>query len=58
VRRAIDLGVKIAVNTDAHREAEFELMPYGVATAQRGWAKAGDVVNTWRVEELLRYVAG
>jgi DNA polymerase (family 10) len=57
-RRAIDQGVKIAINTDAHRASEFDLRHYGVATAQRGWATAGDVVNTWSLEELLRYVAG
>jgi DNA polymerase (family 10) len=58
VRRAIEQGVKIAINTDAHQASEFELRQYGVATAQRGWATAGDVVNTWPLEELLRYAAG
>lgn len=56
VRRAIELGVKISINTDAHHPNEFRLRHYGVATAQRGWATAADVVNTWPVERLLEFV--
>ena len=57
VRMAIDKGVRIAINTDAHRAEEFELLHYGVATAQRGWATAAEVVNTWPIERLLDYIA-
>jgi DNA polymerase (family 10) len=56
VRMAVDRGVKIAVNTDAHRAEEFELLHYGIATAQRGWATASDIVNTWPIEQLLQYI--
>lgn len=56
-RMAIDKGVRIAINTDAHRAAEFDLMPYGVATAQRGWVTPADVVNTWPIDKLLDYVS-
>jgi DNA polymerase (family 10) len=56
VRMAVDRGVKIAVNTDAHRAEEFELLHYGIATAQRGWATANDIVNTWPIEQLLQYI--
>jgi DNA polymerase (family 10) len=56
VRMAVDRGVKIAVNTDAHRAEEFELLHYGIATAQRGWATASDIVNTWTIEQLLQYI--
>jgi DNA polymerase (family 10) len=56
VRRAIELGAKIAINTDAHQAGEFDLLHYGVATAQRGWATAEDVVNTWPVERFLAHL--
>ena len=46
VRLAIRAGVPILVNTDAHRTRTLGLMPYGVATARRGWATAADVGNT------------
>ncbi|MDX1414105.1 MAG: DNA polymerase/3'-5' exonuclease PolX [Candidatus Promineifilaceae bacterium] len=53
VRRAIELGVKIAINTDAHNGDHFDFLHYGVATAQRGWATAADIVNTLPVSQLL-----
>lgn len=56
VRRAIDLGVKIAINTDAHHAGHFELLHYGVTTAQRGWATAVDVVNTWPLQQFLTFL--
>lgn len=56
VRMAIEEGVKIAIDTDAHRAEEFGLLQYGVATAQRGWAERSDVVNTWTIEHLLAYL--
>ncbi len=56
VRRALAMGVRIAINTDAHRPEEFANRGYGVATAQRGWATAADVVNTWPVEGLLAFI--
>ena len=46
MRLAIRAGVPILVNTDAHRTRTLGLMPYGVATARRGWATAADVANT------------
>lgn len=58
IRRAIDLGVKIAINTDAHRPEDYAYRHYGVATAQRGWATAKDVVNTWPIEKLLAHING
>jgi DNA polymerase (family 10) len=57
VRQAIDQGVKIAINTDAHSAGEFALRRFGAATAQRGWATAADVVNTWSLDELLGYIS-
>jgi DNA polymerase (family 10) len=57
VRRAIGLGVKLAINSDAHDVGTFSVLPFGVATARRGWATAADVVNAWSVEEVLRWAA-
>jgi len=46
VKEAIQHGVKLVVNTDAHQVEHMELMPYGVAVARRGWARKKDIVNT------------
>ena len=57
VRRAIDLGVKLAISSDTHDVQGFSWLPFGAATARRGWARAEDVVNTWNVEDLLAWSA-
>ena len=56
VRRAIALGAKIAINTDAHHPDQFAFRHFGVAVAQRGWATAESIVNTWPVEQFLAFV--
>lgn len=57
VRRAVELGATLAINTDAHHANHFQLLHYGVATAQRGWATAASVVNTWPLEKFLTFLA-
>ena len=51
VRRAIEVGVKIVVSTDAHSVRGLGNMELAVHTARRGWATAGDVVNALPWEE-------
>ncbi len=55
-RRAIELGVRLTISTDAHQPAEFENMRFGVATARRGWVTAADVVNAWPLDKVLEWV--
>jgi DNA polymerase (family 10) len=55
LRRAKELGVKVAVSTDSHSVRELGNMRYGVDQAQRGWLEAEDVVNAWPLEELDRW---
>ncbi len=45
-RMTIEAGVKLVIGTDAHSTAGLGLMGFGVATAARGWATKGDVLNT------------
>ena len=46
VREAIRAGVRIVCSTDAHSVAGLENMELSVQTARRGWATAGDILNT------------
>lgn len=55
-RRAVQLGIPLSINTDAHTPADMDLMHFGVATARRGWVEAGDVINTWKTERLLAWL--
>jgi DNA polymerase (family 10) len=57
-RRARDLGLKISINSDGHRPGELEQMEFGVYVAQRAWLQTDDILNCWKVEKLLAWVAG
>ena len=52
-RRAVDLGCKIAISTDAHAPDDMDLLAYGVATARRAWLTAEDVINTRPATAML-----
>ncbi len=56
VRKAVDRGVKLVINTDSHHVSELGRMEYGVRTAQRGWAPKDLVVNTWDRDRFLQWV--
>ncbi|MFF4403078.1 DNA polymerase/3'-5' exonuclease PolX [Streptomyces sp. NPDC001404] len=58
ILRAKRYGVKFAVNTDAHSVTHLPYMRYGVGTAQRGWLTKDDVINTWPLQRLRRFLAG
>jgi DNA polymerase (family 10) len=57
-RRAIEMGILLSVNTDAHSPADFDLIQFGVATARRGWVEPVHVINTWEPERLLKWLQG
>ncbi len=59
-RLAVDAGVKIVVNTDAHGVDTLDNMAYGVATARRAWLTRDDVANTrgWREFKQLAGLSG
>ncbi|MFC1623745.1 DNA polymerase/3'-5' exonuclease PolX [Candidatus Omnitrophota bacterium] len=51
-RMAKDLGVRLAINTDAHIADQLETMRFGVAIARRGWLEKGDILNTLPFDKL------
>ena len=55
-RRAKELGIPIAINTDAHSEEDLDMLPYGVATARRAWLTKEDVINCWSTKKLLSWL--
>jgi DNA polymerase (family 10) len=55
-RRAIDLGILLSINTDAHSASDLDLLQFGVATARRGWVEAKQVINTWDPKHLLNWL--
>lgn len=46
IRMAVQAGVKLCIDSDAHHTGEFSWLRYGIAQARRGWAEKKDIVNT------------
>ncbi|MEU6094633.1 DNA polymerase/3'-5' exonuclease PolX [Streptomyces sp. NPDC047079] len=57
ILRAREHGAKFAVNTDAHSVPHLAQLRYGIGTAQRGWLTPDDVINTWPLRRLRRFLA-
>jgi len=53
-KMAKDLGVRVAISTDAHSTDNLRYMRLGIAQARRGWLEKDDVLNTRSTKELLK----
>jgi DNA polymerase (family 10) len=51
--RARELGVKLAIGTDAHSIAHLGIVRFGVGVARRAWCEPQHILNTLPLEELL-----
>lgn len=50
---AVQNGVKLAIDSDAHHYIHFAFLTFGVGQARRGWAKQSDVVNTLSADKMM-----
>jgi len=55
-RRAKEIGVKLALGTDAHEASQLQAVKFGIAVARRGWLTREDVINTLGIEQLLKAI--
>jgi DNA polymerase (family 10) len=53
IRKCVEAGVKMCIDSDAHAAAHFAFLECGIAQARRGWAERKDIVNAWPVEKML-----
>ena len=53
-RLARDMGLKVAISTDAHGVDQLDYLRFGIGQARRGWLEAGDVLNTRTLDELRK----
>ncbi len=53
-KRAKEMGVKMAISTDAHSRDNLNYMRYGIYQARRAWLEPGDVINTRSWGELKK----
>ena len=57
VRPALEAGVWISINPDAHSTSELDLVRWGVAVAQKGGLTAGRCLNAMGLPELRAWLA-
>ncbi len=55
-RRAKELGISVAINTDAHTIDQLEYMRFGVSVARRGWLTPRDVLNALPEKQLVAWL--
>ena len=54
IRKAVEAGVKLVIDSDAHSVNHMRFLEFGVAQARRGWAEKKDVINTRPLKEFLK----
>jgi DNA polymerase (family 10) len=58
LREAINAGVRITLDTDAHDEMALSFAKFGVSQARRAWVEKGSVVNCLPWSEFESYLEG
>ena len=53
VEEAINRGIELMINTDAHATEHLDLMKYGLDVARRGWAESKHIINTLPLAEFM-----
>jgi DNA polymerase (family X) len=56
LRKAQELGVKIAINTDAHYRETMKHMEIGASVARKGFIKRESVLNSMTLKELEAFL--
>jgi len=56
-KMAKEMGLKVAISTDAHRAGELAYLRYGVGQARRGWLEPADVINARAWDGLKQLLA-
>ncbi len=54
IRKCVEQGVKMSIDSDAHSKEHFKMLEHGLAQARRGWAEKKDVINTRPLNETLK----
>ena len=57
LRRIVELGILVAVDTDAHATQQLSWHPYGCNRAAECGVPVKSIVNTWQLDDLLSWCA-
>lgn len=53
-KTAVEMGVKLVIDTDAHQPEHLDYMKFGVGTARRGWIEKTSIMNTHPYEMIKK----
>lgn len=54
VRRCIDAGVLMCIDSDAHAVRHYDYLKFGIAQARRGWAEKKHIINARARTKMLK----
>lgn len=54
VRKCVEAGVKMAIDSDAHAQSHYDFLRFGIAQARRGWASRDDIINAHPADQMLQ----
>ncbi len=54
IRKCVEAGVKMSIDSDAHTTSHMRFLEYGIAQARRGWSEKKDIINAWPLEKMLK----
>lgn len=54
IKKAVDAGVMLVINSDAHAIRDMDNLIYGIGQARRGWASEKDILNTRSVSQVKK----
>lgn len=54
IRKCVEKGVKMVIDTDAHSVLHLGFLDLGVAQARRGWCSRENILNTLSLEKFLK----
>jgi len=57
VKRALEFGCKLVINTDSHSIEHLRYLNLGIATARRGWATKDNIINALPIKKLLKLLS-
>lgn len=56
IRKCVQAGVKMSIDSDSHSLSHFSVLEYGIAQARRGWASKNDIINAWPLEKMTSFL--
>ncbi len=54
--KAKEKGLKCCISPDAHSVKELMNCQYGINIARKGWLEKEDVINTYSLKEMKKYL--